>query len=211
MRINPYLFGILVLVIFLGTIWGFQAAGIWSISGKLTGSGKAVQPAADNVDTIKGWMTLEQIVNTYNVSLADILAQFSLPADTPISTAVKDLESDTFSVTELRAWLQSRMEPTQPTTTPIPAQQETHTPAGTPDEPQSTLLPSEHIEPDKKVTGKTTFQEILDWGVPEETMREIIGGELPALSTIVKDYATQTGMAFSEIKDALQAEADKIK
>jgi len=58
MRIKPYLFGILVLVIFLGTILVFQTAGIWSISGKTTGSGDAVQPSADDVNTIKGWMTL---------------------------------------------------------------------------------------------------------------------------------------------------------
>ena len=63
MRIKPYLFGILVLVIFLGTILAFQAAGIWSISGKTTASGEAVQPSADDVNTIKGWMTLEQISN----------------------------------------------------------------------------------------------------------------------------------------------------
>ena len=63
MRIKPYIFGILVLVVFLGTILAFQAAGIWSISGKTTASGEAVQPSADDVNTIKGWMTLDQIVN----------------------------------------------------------------------------------------------------------------------------------------------------
>ena len=39
MRIKPYIFGILVLAIFLGTILTFQAAGIWSVSGKTTGNG----------------------------------------------------------------------------------------------------------------------------------------------------------------------------
>ena len=35
MRIPPILFGILVLAVFLGTILGFQAVGIWSVSGKI--------------------------------------------------------------------------------------------------------------------------------------------------------------------------------
>jgi hypothetical protein len=74
MRIKPYYFGILVLAIFLGTILAFQAAGIWSVSGKITGSGEVVQPSADDVNIIKGWMTLDQIVTTYNVPLAELLA-----------------------------------------------------------------------------------------------------------------------------------------
>jgi hypothetical protein len=105
MRIHPLIYGILVLSVFLGTILGFQAAGFWSVSGKLTADGEAVQPSAADVNSIKGWMTLEQITVTYDVSLSDILEQFDLPGDTPASTAVKDLESDIFSVTELRAWL----------------------------------------------------------------------------------------------------------
>ncbi|MFZ6030819.1 MAG: hypothetical protein ACOYYS_24195 [Chloroflexota bacterium] len=108
MRINPYIYGFLVLIIFLGTIVSFQAAGIWSVSGKTTGDGKAVQPKASDVSTIKGWMTLEQIATAYNIPVVEILSEFSLPADTPASTALKDLESDDFSVTALRLWLQSR-------------------------------------------------------------------------------------------------------
>lgn len=108
MRIHPLLYGVLVLSVFLGTIIGFQAAGFWSVSGKLSADGKAIQPSVADVNTIKGWMTLEQITTTYNVSLSDILNQFDLPGDTPVSTALKDLESDIFSVTELRAWLLER-------------------------------------------------------------------------------------------------------
>jgi hypothetical protein len=57
MRINPIVYGILVLTVFFGVILGFQAAGIWSISGKVDASGQAIQPSAADVNTIKGWMT----------------------------------------------------------------------------------------------------------------------------------------------------------
>jgi hypothetical protein len=209
MRIKPYYFGILVLAIFLGTILAFQAAGIWSTSGKMTGSGESVQPSADDVNTIKGWMTLDQISATYNVPLADILTQFNLPADTPASTAIKDLESDVFSVTELRSWLQSRMQPAQPDPTATPIQQATSTPVVMPTEPVTTPLPTEHIATDKNVTGKTTIQELRDWGVSKEAIRQIIGDDLPALSTVIKDYVTQKGLEFAPVKAALQAEVDK--
>jgi len=52
MRIPPILFGTLVIAVFLGTILGFQVVGIWSVSGKIK-DGQDVQPAADDVNTIK--------------------------------------------------------------------------------------------------------------------------------------------------------------
>ena len=209
MRINPTLFGVLALALFLGVIEVFQAAGIWSVSGKTSASGEAVQSLAGDVNSIKGWMTFEQISTTYNVPLEEILAQFDLPLDTPASTAVKDLESDLFSVTALRSWLQSRAQPAQPTAAATPVQPATPTPAAA--SVAATPLSTEHIAPTKTVTGKTTFQELLDWGVPESAIQEIIGGELPAASVAVKDYVTQNGLEFASIKAALQAEVDKFK
>ncbi len=216
MRINPFIYGVFVLVIFLGTILGFQAAGVWSISGKTTASGEAVQPISSDVNSIKGWMTLEQISTTFNVPVADILKQFELPADTLPSTAIKDLETDVFSVTNLRTWLQSQTEPSSlvsetPASTPqtTPTSVETEAPGLV--EQTATPAATDHVTADKTVTGKTTFQEMLDWGVPEEAIRQIIGGELPATSTVIKDYVTGKGLEFPSIKAALQVEVDKTK
>ena len=108
MKINPFVYGAIVLAVFLGVIFGFQQAGVWSISGKVDTSGQTIQPSAADVNTIKGWMTLEQVSTAFNVPVADILSAFNLPADTPASTAMKDLESDTFDIISLRAWLLER-------------------------------------------------------------------------------------------------------
>ena len=108
MKINPFVYGAIVLVVFLGVIFGFQQAGAWSISGKVDTTGQTIQPSAADVNTIKGWMTLEQVSTAFNVPVADILSAFNLPADTPASTAMKDLESDTFDIISLRAWLLER-------------------------------------------------------------------------------------------------------
>jgi hypothetical protein len=108
MKINPILYGVLVLAVFMGVIFGFQGAGIWSTSGKVDVSGKSIQPSAADVNTIKGWMTLEQVSNTFGAPVPEILSAFNLPTNTPASTALKDLESETFDIPALRTWLQAR-------------------------------------------------------------------------------------------------------
>jgi hypothetical protein len=108
MKVNPFVYGIIVLLVFFGIIIGFQQAGIWSTSGKVSGSGQQIQPSAGDVNSIKGWMTLDQVSTTFNIPLAEILSAFDLPADTPGTKALKDLESDTFDIPSLRTWLQKR-------------------------------------------------------------------------------------------------------
>ena len=108
MKINPIVYGITVVIVFLGIIAGFQLAGVWSTSGKVSAAGELVQPSSADTDSIKGWMTLEQVSTTFNIPVTEILAAFDLPADTPASTALKDLESDTFDIPALRTWLQEQ-------------------------------------------------------------------------------------------------------
>lgn len=108
MRVNPFIYGALILVLFFGVIGGAKAAGVWSVSGKLTSSGEKVAPTGANVDEIKGWMTLDDVATAYKAPVAEILAAFDLPADTPGTTQIKSLESDTFSTANLRAWLKER-------------------------------------------------------------------------------------------------------
>ncbi|HEY9078280.1 MAG TPA: hypothetical protein VIO61_17220 [Anaerolineaceae bacterium] len=91
-------------------------------------------------------------------------------------------------------------------------------PAVTPAVPVSTPQPKTtpsanetHTAPDRTMSGKTTFKEILDWGVPKDTIQEIIGGEIPSTAMTVRDYCTQKSLDFNTIKTALQAEVDKTK
>lgn len=183
----------------------------------MAADGQAIQPSAADVNTIKGWMTLEQVATTFKVPLAELLAQFDLPAETPATTAIKDLETDSFSVTNLRTWLQSRQDgalsspvtnefsPIVPTATPEPVA--TQPVAVEPLTPTATV----HTAPDKTITGKTTFQELLDWGVSKEAIQKVIDGNLPPGSTVIKDYITGKGLEFSLVKTTLQAEVDQVK
>ncbi len=108
MKINPVIYGLVVLSLFMGVILGSQQVGWWSTSGKVDGSGQVLQPSAADVESIKGWMTLEQVSSAFQVPVVDILTAFRLPADTPASTPLKDLETDTFDIPSLRTWMGER-------------------------------------------------------------------------------------------------------
>jgi hypothetical protein len=212
MKINPILYGVLVVAVFFGIIGGFQVAGLWSTSGKISAGGEAIQPEADDVNSIKGWMTLEQISSTYHVSVGDLLSNFNLPVDTSPSTPIKDLESDTFTTTALREWLSSKntsteVKPSITNTTPTPEETTvvpdisiTTSPTGT---DSSVTL--------RTITGKTTFQELIDWGVQVQAIERIIGNKLPDPSLIIKDYVTSQGMEFLRVKSNLQEEVNSLK
>jgi hypothetical protein len=208
MRIKPVTFGILVLVVFLVTVQAAKAAGIWSVSGKADASGERITADPDDVETIKGWMTLEEIATVYQLGVDEILAQFQLPADTPPGTAIKDLETETFSVTALRDWLAARASAgdvpfaPQPTAT-VEAVQPTLAPTSAP------AVETEHTAPDRTVTARTTLDDLLGGGVPPEALESILGAPLPPGGTPVKDYVTGKGLSFSEIKALLQAEVDQ--
>ena len=211
MKIKPIVYGILVLSVFFGIILGFQAAGLWSTSGKFNANGEAIQPSASDPTTIKGWMTLEQIVTTYNIPLSDILTEFELPETTLISTPIKELESDTFETSALIAWLQNRTTTDIISTTPAETILTTPAPIQEATETNAKVTPSatEHVGPERTITGKTTFQELLDWGVSMESIQIILGGSIANTGLIIKDYATSNGLAFSDIKTKLQLEVDK--
>ena len=83
-------------------------------------------------------------------------------------------------------------------------------------EPQSASVSQTEIHTetdsteDRTLKGKTTFQEVLDWGVPQESIERIIGGPMPNPLTKVKDYCTGNGLNFEVIKPAIQTEIDAI-
>lgn len=61
------------------------------------------------------------------------------------------------------------------------------------------------------VKGKTTFGELVAWGVPQEIIEGIIDAPMPDPAMTMKDYASANGLNFETLKPALQAEVDKVK
>jgi hypothetical protein len=90
------------------------------------------------------------------------------------------------------------------------AVQATAAPAAAEGQAAPTPAATVHVQTEKKVTGATTFQNMLDWGVSQAAIEKVIGGPMPAAATVIKTYATDKGLEFSTLKTPLQAEVDKI-
>jgi hypothetical protein len=61
------------------------------------------------------------------------------------------------------------------------------------------------------VKGKTTFGELITWGVPQEVIEGLIGTAMPDSAMTIKDFASANGLNFETLKPALQVEVDKVK
>lgn len=109
-RLNPYVYTALALMVFVAAVPIAQANSFWSISGKITGAGEKVAATGANPDEIKGWMTIGEVLTAYRVPQSEMYDKFQIPADTPTSTAVSAVEklAPGFSVSGLRTWLAER-------------------------------------------------------------------------------------------------------
>jgi hypothetical protein len=57
------------------------------------------------------------------------------------------------------------------------------------------------------ITGETTFQRVIELGVPVTEIEKILGSKLTSTAVLIKDYASQKGLDFLVVVGALQ---DKI-
>lgn len=82
-------------------------------------------------------------------------------------------------------------------------------------QPVSSQLTPEGFADDSSETivkGKTTFAELLEWGVSQEAIEAVLGMPMPASPGIkVKDFCSDNDLSFETIKLALQAEVDQVK
>ena len=72
--------------------------------------------------------------------------------------------------------------------------------------------PSEHVEgaEDAFVKGKTTFGELVDWGLSKEEIEAAIGMEMGKSGITVRDHVVAAGQEFSDAKTKLQALLDAM-
>jgi hypothetical protein len=72
-------------------------------------------------------------------------------------------------------------------------------------------VPTEHTVTVGTITGKTTFQDLLSWGMTPDMIAAVLGEPMPDAGMIIKDYSTNKGLEFSSLKTSLQVELDKNK
>lgn len=72
------------------------------------GTGRVTPTRGADTTAIKGWMTVQQVLDAYDVTREALYARFAVPDGTSTSTTLRDLSDvaeSTFDVTDLRAWL----------------------------------------------------------------------------------------------------------
>lgn len=68
----------------------------------------------------------------------------------------------------------------------------------------------EHNEDEMIIKGKTTFKEVLDWGLSKEFIEKTINGKISNPAMSIKDYCTQNNISFSTVKSTLQETIDNL-
>jgi hypothetical protein len=64
-------------------------------------------------------------------------------------------------------------------------------------------------ETDTLVKGKTTFAEVLSWGVTQEQIEAVLGMPMPSENLmVIKDFVVENGLDFETVKTELQALVD---
>ena len=206
MKVNPFVMPIVLIVAMFTITLGAQATGNWTTSGRT-----AIDVTNFTAADLKGWMTLQQVIDGMKITREEFYSVAGFPADTPLTNALKDMES-VISVTDLRTKLTAiyggastapSAMPAMATPTPAP----TKVPAtpvnkGTPQttdgtHPTPTPLPVGQVLPADQIKGKMTLKEVSDQcAVPLAKVLE--GLKLPANTdpnTAIKDLISQTKIA----------------
>ncbi len=55
------------------------------------------------------------------------------------------------------------------------------------------------------INGSSTFQQVLDLGITKAQIESVIGEAMPATNVVIRDWASQKGKSFSDIKIKLTA------
>lgn len=89
MTVNRFWMPAVVIVILFATIGVGMSTGFWAVSGKeLVGSGSLSSP-----EDIKGWMTIQQVSDGFQIPQAELYLLLEIPNEIPPETALKDLEA----------------------------------------------------------------------------------------------------------------------
>jgi hypothetical protein len=206
MRVNPFLMPVLLIAALLGSVFVAQAAGAWSVTGRTTVDLNNLAPA-----DIKGWMTLQQVMEGVGISKEALYALVGLPADMPTSTALKDLEKlvPGFETSTLRDALIARAGGATPP--PAANAQPTLQPtvqAATPTAHATrTALPAGEVLPADQIKGRMSLREVSEQcSVPLDRLYAALN--LPpdtAPDSLIKDLVAQG--TLSEVSAVQQAVA----
>jgi hypothetical protein len=152
-----------------------------------------------------GTTSVRLFVAFYNGLPFDLSADIYLPENAAVLLKARKLTPEQSAYLEAHTVPNPAAASDSPQVDPVPAAESAPEAVST----QSAVTSEASTE--NLVKGKTTFQEILDWGVSQEIIEQVMGAPMPNPLTKIKDYCTEKGLDFESIKAALQVEVDKAK
>lgn len=150
-----------------------------------------------------GTASVRLFVAFYNGLPIDLNTDMYLPQN------AADLLKNRSLTTEQSAYLESHTVSNPAAASDSPEVDPAQTAESAPEAETNQSVVTTEASAERLVKGKTSFQEILDWGVSQEVIEQIMGMPIPNPLTKVKDYCTENGLNFETIKAALQIEVDK--
>lgn len=89
-----HIYGLSIIAVFVLGIFLFDLAGFWQTSGKVDADGKKVELTGKDPDDIKGWMTLDEVIKAYGLTLENLEEDFKV-ANLDPAKQLKDLAEET--------------------------------------------------------------------------------------------------------------------
>jgi hypothetical protein len=149
------------ITLILALVIGAKSLGWYGTSGKVSATtGEAVELGPNSVgQDIKGWMTIQQVLDGFSLSKESLYSKFNIPASVATKTTVGSLseEISTFELPALREWIDAKITQVKSDNAiSIPTAIKTESPSATA-HPESTSSSATF-----EVKGRTTIQEILE-------------------------------------------------
>ena len=153
-----YLGGALTLIV--GLIFSASSIGWFQTSGRVDGSGGKIELTATSTGAdLKGWMTIQDLLDAFSIPKEEFVATFNLPSDIDTTEKLGPLGESVegFELEAVRTWLDARV---QVANGEVP---ESADPAAS-HEPQSGALgdgTGEWADAAVQVRGRTTLDELV--------------------------------------------------
>lgn len=193
MKLSSVAVAVIVVVSIFGTIGATALTGVWQTEGDRV-------PRLITDGEYEGSYDPADIRGSY--TFADIESAFAVPA-TKLAEADMDIAARS-GLTDVRVEL--------PSLSGSLVAEGVETDAASEGAVAATTLSEtyETSEDETMIKGRTTFADLLGWGVTQDAIEEVIGGPMPARGTTIGDYASQQGIEFSGWKERLQSLVDSL-
>ncbi len=232
MKIKLWGIALIIFVVIFGGIGITMLTGDWTTtSDKIPAKFETGEYAGEyNPEDIRGSYTFDDVSQAFGIDTAVLFEAFGIPQDTD-ATAIKtkDIEASYgeaeignesvqvfvalykgISIPLLDTYLPNRaVEILLETNAALTQEQKdylaAHTVDTVPVDTAGLAAAAETAETEEEtgIKGGTTFQQALDMGITREQIVAVIGGEMPAANMTIRDYCSEKGLSFSEIKAKL--------